>query len=41
VDITRDVMKGLKDGKDLKTIRAAIDRKYSQFGPPTDTQPVE
>ncbi|HEY65823.1 MAG TPA: hypothetical protein G4O02_14775 [Caldilineae bacterium] len=34
-------MKGLKKGKELKEIRADIDRKYSQFGPPTDTQPVE
>ncbi len=41
VDITRDVMKMLKEGKDLKVIRATIDRKYSQFGPPTHTQPVE
>jgi hypothetical protein len=34
-------MKMLKEGKELKTIRAAIEREYSQFGPSTDTQPVE
>jgi hypothetical protein len=41
VDITRDVMKMLQEGKDLKTIRLTVDRKYSQFGPSTHTPPVE
>lgn len=40
VDITRDVMRGLQDGKDLKTVRLEIDTKYSRFGPSTPTQPV-
>jgi hypothetical protein len=40
VDITRDVMRLLREGQDLKEIRAYIDAEYSQYGPSTDTQPV-
>lgn len=41
VDITRDVMRGILDGKELKTIRLEVDAKYSRFGPSTPTGPVE
>ncbi len=41
MDITRDVMKMLQEGRDLRTIRSIIDQKYSRFGPPTHTPPVE
>lgn len=40
VDITHDVMRGLLDGKELKTIRWEVDAKYSRFGPSTPTEPV-
>jgi hypothetical protein len=40
VDITRDVMRMMAEGKDLKTMRAYVDAEYSQYGPATDTQPV-
>jgi len=44
VDITRDVMKGLDDGKSVSRIRQEIDEKYQAQGltptptplPPTD-----
>ena len=41
VDITRDVMRLQGAGKALKDIRAYIDTTYSQYGPPTNTAPVE
>jgi hypothetical protein len=41
VDITQDVMKGLRQGQDLKRIRADIDAEYSQFAAPTNTPPIE
>jgi hypothetical protein len=41
VDITRDVMRLLREGKDLKEIRAYIDSQYSQYGSPTDTEPIQ
>lgn len=34
-------MRLLREGKDLKEIRAYIDAEYSKYGPPTNTQPVE
>jgi len=34
-------MRLLRDGKELKEIRAYIDAEYSQYGPPTDTQPIQ
>jgi hypothetical protein len=40
VDITRDVMRLLDEGKPIKDIRAYIDRTYSKFGPSTPTAPV-
>jgi len=40
VDITRDVMRMLDEGKPLKEIRAYVDRTYSRFGPSTPTPPV-
>jgi hypothetical protein len=33
VDITRDVMRLLKDGKSLQEVRASIDATYSKYGP--------
>jgi hypothetical protein len=40
VDITRDVMRMLDEGKPLKEIRATVDTTYSRFGPSTPTPPV-
>ena len=40
MDITRDVMRMLDEGKSLKEIRAYVDRSYSRFGPSTPTPPV-
>ncbi len=40
MDITRDVMRMLDQGKSLKDIRAYVDRTYSRFGPSTPTPPV-
>jgi hypothetical protein len=33
-------MRLMQEGKDLKSIRTYIDAEYSQYGPPTDTQPI-
>jgi hypothetical protein len=33
-------MRLLRDGRDLKEIRAFIDAEYSKYGPPTETQPI-
>ena len=33
-------MRLLREGKELKEIRTYIDAEYSQYGPPTDTQPI-
>lgn len=41
VDITQDVMRLTRQGQPLKTIRAYVDTKYSQFAAPTNTPPVE
>jgi hypothetical protein len=41
VDITQDVMKMMRQGEDLKTIRAYVDAAYSQFAAPTHTPPIE
>ncbi len=41
VDITRDVMRLMREGKDLKTIRSYVDTTYSQYGPATKTEPVK
>ncbi len=40
MDITRDVMHMLDEGNAVKTIRAAIEKKYSKYGPTTPTPPV-
>ena len=40
MDITRDVMRMLEQGRSLKDIRAYVDRTYSRFGPSTPTPPV-
>jgi hypothetical protein len=37
VDITRDVMRMLDEGKTVKEIRMYVDRTYSKFGPSTPT----
>jgi len=41
VDIARDAMRLLRQGRSLAEIRAFVDREYGKFGPPTDTEPVE
>ncbi len=41
VDITQDVMRLMRQGQDLKSIRAYVDQQYSQYGPSTNTPPVE
>ncbi len=41
VDTTQDVMQLMHQGQNLKDIRAYIDQKYSQYGPPTNTPPAE
>jgi len=41
VDIARDVMRLMRQGKSLAEIRTFVDRQYSKFGQPTDTEPVE
>lgn len=41
VDITRDVMRLLREGQTSARIRAYIDATYSAFGPPTNTPLVE
>jgi hypothetical protein len=41
VDITQDVMRFMRQGQDLKTIRTYVDEKYSQYGPSTNTPPIE
>ena len=33
-------MRLLEEGQNLKDIRAYIDNEYSQYGPPTDTEPI-
>ena len=33
-------MQLMREGKDLKEIRAYIDTEYSKYGPSTDTEPV-
>lgn len=40
MDITRDVMRMLDEGKPLKEIRAAVEKTYSKYGPSTPTPPV-
>ena len=40
MDITRDVMHMLDEGKPMKEIRAAIEKKYSKYGPTTPTPAV-
>jgi hypothetical protein len=40
VDITRDVMRMLDDGKALKEIRTYVEATYSKHGPSTPTPPV-
>lgn len=33
-------MQMTREGKETVEIRAFIDEKYSQYGPPTDTEPI-
>lgn len=40
VDITQDVMRLMRQGEDVKKIRAYVEAEYSQFGPPTNTAPI-
>jgi hypothetical protein len=40
VDIARDTMMLIQEGKTLKEIRTYIDAQYSKFGQPTKTEPV-
>jgi hypothetical protein len=37
VDITRDVMRLRREGKDVKAIRAYVDAEYGRYGQATDT----
>ncbi len=41
VDITQDVMRLMRQGQDLKSIRAYVDQQYSQYGLSTNTPQVE
>jgi hypothetical protein len=41
VDITQDVMRLMRQGQPLKTIRAYVDAEYSQFAAPTNTPAIE
>jgi len=41
VDNARDVMRLTRQGKSPVEIRTYIDREYSKFGPPTNTEPLE
>jgi len=34
-------MRLMQAGQDLKEIRAYIDAEYSQYGPSTDTEPIQ
>jgi hypothetical protein len=34
-------MRLMAEGKDLKEIRAYVDAEYSQYGPSTNTEPIE
>jgi hypothetical protein len=34
-------MRLMAEGKDKKEIRAYIDAEYSQYGPSTDTEPLQ
>ncbi|HCB50240.1 MAG TPA: hypothetical protein DEP47_12150 [Chloroflexi bacterium] len=34
-------MRLMRDGKEPKEIRAYIDAEYSQYGPSTNTEPIE
>jgi hypothetical protein len=38
VDITQDTMRMLKEGKNVKDIRTAIDATYSKYGPSNITE---
>ena len=40
MDITRDVMRLMTEGKSASEIRTYIDATYSKYGPPTDTEPI-
>lgn len=33
-------MRLMREGKDLREIRAYIDAEYSKYGPSTDTEPI-
>ena len=41
MDITRDVMRMLDEGKLLKDIRNYVEATYSKHGPSTPTPPVQ
>jgi hypothetical protein len=34
-------MRLMREGESLAEIRAYVDREYSRFGQPTDTEPVQ
>jgi hypothetical protein len=40
IDITRDVMRMMDEGRTLKEIRAYIEKTHSHKGPGTPTPPV-
>jgi hypothetical protein len=41
VDITQDVMRLMRQGQQLKTVRAYVDAEYSRFAAPTNTPAIE
>ena len=41
MDITRDVMRMLDEGKSLKDIRNYVEATYSKQGPSTATPPIQ
>jgi hypothetical protein len=40
VDIARDTMRMMKQGKDLRSIQRAIQKDYGRYGRPTTTIPL-
>ena len=41
VDITQDVMRLMRQGQDLRSIRTYVDTEYSKYAAPTNTLPIQ
>ncbi len=41
VDITQDVMRLMRQGQDLRSIRTYVDAEYSKYAAPTNTLPIQ